>query len=120
MIPKKRMAPKLFCLRAIFFFRGFFHSPCLFCSSDRHCLFLDMPLNRKKPVSVRLHLERRCFAVDIRDGEGDLLPRVGAVRFEGDVLIIGTAAVAHFHIRGKAQRRSLGIAAGWKFPYGHI
>ena len=60
------------------------------------------------------------IAVDIRDGEGDLLPRVGAVRFEGDVLIIGTAAVAHFHIRGKAQRRSLGIAAGCKFPYGHI
>ena len=60
------------------------------------------------------------FAVDIRDGEGDLLPRVGAVRFEGDVLIIGTVAVAHFHIRGKAQRRSLGIAAGCKFPYGHI
>ena len=60
------------------------------------------------------------IAVDIRDGEGNLFPRVGAVRFEGDVLIIGTVAVAHFHILGKVQRRSLGIAAGCKFPYAHI
>ena len=59
------------------------------------------------------------IAVGILDGEGDLLPRTDAIRFKGNGFITGIG-VFHNHIRRKVQRRSLGIAAGCKFPYTHI
>ena len=61
------------------------------------------------------------IAVDIRDGERDLLPRVGAIRFKCDQLIIaaGTGICQHYIIR-KFQLRSFGIAADIKSPYSHI
>ena len=61
------------------------------------------------------------IAVDIRDGERNLLPRTGAIRFKCDQLIIaaGTGIRQHYIIR-KIQFRSFGIAADIKSPYSHI
>ena len=60
------------------------------------------------------------IAVDIRDGEVDLLPRVGAVRLELDVLNTLDVGITYFHIIRKGQLRASGIARSAALQYWHI
>ena len=60
------------------------------------------------------------IAVDIRDGEGNLFPRVGTVRLELDVLNTLTAGITYFHIVRKGQLRTIGITSSAALQYWHI